>query len=63
MSGVCDCCEYVLVFQIGIIFEDFFKARTGADEFKDIGHANSHSTNARAPSALGRVEGYAIKII
>jgi hypothetical protein len=44
----------------GVVFQNFFNARTSAEQLQDIGYSNSHPSNARATSALRVVDRYAL---
>lgn len=57
MGGILDGRENVLPFKAGIILQDFFDAGASAQEFQDIGHADSHAANTRTAAALGVVDG------
>ena len=63
VSSISDCGEYVLAFQKWIIFEDLFKARTGAHELQDIGHPDSHSAKTRTTAALGEIKCNTVQVI
>ena len=43
-------------FEIGIVFEDLLKARTGTEEIENVRDSNSHSTDAGTPTALSIVD-------
>jgi hypothetical protein len=60
-SGILDRRENVLAFKIGIIFEDFFEAGSGTQEFKNIGYANTHATDTWTTTALAVVDRDAIE--
>jgi len=57
VSGILDRRENVFAFKAGIIAQDLFDAGSGAQQFKDVGDADSHAANTWAAAALGVVDG------
>ena len=49
--------ENVFALKAGIILQDLFDAGSRAQEFQDVGDADSRSTNAWTAAALGVVDG------
>jgi len=56
-GGVLDGSEDVLALQVRIVFENFLKAGTGAEQFEDVDYADAHPANARPSAALCVVDG------
>jgi hypothetical protein len=55
-SGILNCRENVLTFEIRIIFENFFEVGAGTQQFQNIGYANAHAPNARTTTALSVID-------
>jgi hypothetical protein len=63
MSGIFDSRKNILAFEERVVFEDLFKTRTGTQEFQNVGHSDSHSTEAWAAATLVGVVRDAINAI
>ena len=48
--------------EVGKVVEDVGLAHAGGQVFQDVIHRNAQSKNTRLPTALGRIDGYAILI-
>jgi len=57
VSGILDGGENVFALKAGIILQDLFDGGSSAQQFQDVGDADSHAANTRAATALGVVDG------
>jgi hypothetical protein len=57
VSCVFDGRKNVLALKAGVVLQDLFDTGSGAQEFQDVGDADSHATNTWTPAALGVVNG------
>ena len=60
-GGVGDGGEDVLTLEGGVILQDFFRARTVAQQVEDVCHANALAPDAGFPPALARLHRDAIQ--
>jgi hypothetical protein len=60
-SCILDCCENVFALEIWIVIENFFEAGARSQEFENVGHANTHTPNARTTTTLSVVDRDAIE--
>lgn len=52
MGGVLQCCEDVIFFEEGIVFEDFFVGGAVGEQVEEVGNPETVSTNAGLPAAF-----------
>lgn len=55
-SGILDCRENILAFEIRIIFKNFFEIRAGVEKLKDVAYSDTHTTDTRTTTTLAVID-------